>query len=140
MYPIQLSILPPTHPPRPSVLPSIYRSTVLLLDLAHFFSFLILYKFGRTPWTGNQFVAGPLPNTNTEYIYTDIHDSSGIRNHEASVPVSEDCSCLHRAPTVMGQCKKYPSKIRTGFVLNMRPELHCYTNLLSEFVMKTENL
>jgi hypothetical protein len=33
------------------------------------FIFLILYIFGRTPWTGDQPVAKPLPthdNTNTE--------------------------------------------------------------------------
>jgi hypothetical protein len=31
---------------------SIYGSTVLLLDLDHLFSFLILYAVSRTPWTG----------------------------------------------------------------------------------------
>jgi hypothetical protein len=29
-------------------------SAVLLLDLGRFFSFLILYRVGRTPWTGDQ--------------------------------------------------------------------------------------
>jgi hypothetical protein len=40
----------------------------LLLDL-DFFSFLILYAVGRTPWRGDQPVARPLPtqdDTNTE--------------------------------------------------------------------------
>jgi hypothetical protein len=40
-----------------------------LLGLGLFFSFLILYTVGRTPWTGNQPVARPIPtqnNTNTE--------------------------------------------------------------------------
>jgi hypothetical protein len=39
------------------------------LDLGRFFSFLILYTTGSTPWTGDQPVARPLPtqeNTNTE--------------------------------------------------------------------------
>jgi hypothetical protein len=47
---------------RPSIRPSvrssihlsIYGSGVLLLDLSRFFIFLILYKVGRTPWTGDQ--------------------------------------------------------------------------------------
>jgi hypothetical protein len=48
---------------------SIYGSTVLLLDLGRFFSFLILFTVGRTPWTGDQPVAKWLPThrtTNTE--------------------------------------------------------------------------
>jgi hypothetical protein len=45
---------------------SIYLSIYLwlyspLLDLGRFFSFLIPYTDGRTPWTGDQPVARPLP-------------------------------------------------------------------------------
>jgi hypothetical protein len=36
-----------------------------LLDLGRFFSLLILYTVGRTPWTGDQPVARPLPNHRT---------------------------------------------------------------------------
>jgi hypothetical protein len=43
----------------------ICSSTVLLLDLGLFFSFLILYTVGRTPWTGDQPVAKPLPTPGT---------------------------------------------------------------------------
>jgi hypothetical protein len=32
-----------------------------LLDLSQFFSFVILYTIGMTPWTGNQPIARPLP-------------------------------------------------------------------------------
>jgi hypothetical protein len=32
-----------------------------LLDRYRFFSFLILFTVGRTPWTGDQLVARPLP-------------------------------------------------------------------------------
>jgi hypothetical protein len=39
--------------------------TVLLLDLGSFFCFLILYTVGRTPWTGDQPVARPLPTHRT---------------------------------------------------------------------------
>jgi hypothetical protein len=44
---------------------SIYGSTVLLLDLGLFFSFLILYTVGRIPWSGDQPVARPLPTHRT---------------------------------------------------------------------------
>jgi hypothetical protein len=42
-----------------------YGSTALLLGLGRFFSFLILYTFGRTPWTGDQPVARALPTRRT---------------------------------------------------------------------------
>jgi hypothetical protein len=44
---------------------SIYGSTALLLDPGLFFSFLILYAVGRTPWTSDQPVARPLPTHRT---------------------------------------------------------------------------
>jgi hypothetical protein len=48
----------------PTYLPT-YLPTVLLFDLRRFFSFFILYTVGRTPWTGDQPVAGPLPTHRT---------------------------------------------------------------------------
>jgi hypothetical protein len=36
-----------------------------LFDLRRFFSFLILYTVDRTPWTGDQPVARPLPTHRT---------------------------------------------------------------------------
>jgi hypothetical protein len=35
------------------------------IDLGRFFSFLILYTAGRTPWTGDQHVERPLPTHRT---------------------------------------------------------------------------
>jgi hypothetical protein len=62
---------------------SIYLSIYLrlcspLLDLGRFFSFLILYTVGRTPWTGKKPIARPLPThidrtTHTHRINTHIH-------------------------------------------------------------------
>jgi hypothetical protein len=52
---------------------SINGSTVLLFDLGSFFSFLILYTVGRTPWTGDQPVTKPLPTrktTQTQHTHT----------------------------------------------------------------------
>jgi hypothetical protein len=36
-----------------------------LLGLGHFYSVLSLYTIGRTPWTGDQPVARPLPTHRT---------------------------------------------------------------------------
>jgi hypothetical protein len=50
-----------------------------------------LKTVGRTPWTGDQPVASPLPtqdNTNTDYTETDICALSGIRTHDPSVGAS----------------------------------------------------
>jgi hypothetical protein len=44
---------------------STYSSTDLLSDFGCFFSFLILYKADRTPWTGDQPVVRSLPNHRT---------------------------------------------------------------------------
>jgi hypothetical protein len=47
--------------------PSIHPPMALqpLLDLDRFFSFLIFYTVGRTPWMGDQPVARPLPTHRT---------------------------------------------------------------------------
>jgi hypothetical protein len=63
-----------------SIYISIYGSTVLLLNLGRFFSFLIPYTVGRTSWTGDQPVERPLPThrtTQTQNKRTDIHALSG---------------------------------------------------------------
>jgi hypothetical protein len=46
------------------ILLSIYGSTACV-DLGRFFSFLILYIVSRTPWTGDQPFARPLPTHRT---------------------------------------------------------------------------
>jgi hypothetical protein len=64
------------------------------------FQFPDLFTIGRTPWTGDQFVARPLPKhrtaqTQSEHIYTpNIHALSGTQTHDHSVRASEDSSCL----------------------------------------------
>jgi hypothetical protein len=59
-----------------------------------FFKFLILYTFGRTPWTSDQPVARPLPTHRINAHKTDIRASSGIRTHDPSVRAGEDSYCL----------------------------------------------
>jgi hypothetical protein len=65
-----------------------------------FFSFVILYS--SPPWSGYQLVTRPLSTYNTAQTHIDIHDSSGIRNHDLSVRAGEDSSCL----TPRGHCNR----------------------------------
>jgi hypothetical protein len=87
---------------------SIYLSNYLWLysplDIDGFFRFLILYIVGRTPCTGDQPVAMPLPTHRTTQIQnkrTRIHALSGIRTHDPSLSAGENGSYLRpRAPCV----------------------------------------
>jgi hypothetical protein len=76
------------------------------LDLSRFFSSLAFYTDGRTPWTGDQPVARPIPaNNNTNTINaqnTDIHVLSGIRTHDPSVRAGEEVYALDRTATMIG--------------------------------------
>jgi hypothetical protein len=79
-------------------------STVLLVDLGHFFCFLLYTTVGRTPWTGDQLVVRRLPNSNTEWTQTNIYVSSGF---EPTIPASERVKWVHaldRSATVTGHC------------------------------------
>jgi hypothetical protein len=67
-----------------------------LLGFGGFISFLIFYTVGRTPWTGDQPVARPLPAHRINAHNTDIHVFSGIRTHDLSVRAIEDSSCLRQ--------------------------------------------
>jgi hypothetical protein len=71
-----------------------------LLHLGSIFSFLILHTVGRTPWTGDQPVARPLPTHGINAHNTHIHALSGIRTHDPSVRAREDSSCLR--PRMIG--------------------------------------
>jgi hypothetical protein len=63
-----------------------------LLGLGRFFSFLFLYIVGRTPWTGYQPVARPLPthrttqtqNKRTQYRHTCLEWDSNPRSQRSS--------------------------------------------------------
>jgi hypothetical protein len=73
---------------------SIYLSTYSpLLDLGRFFIFLILDTVGRTPWTGDQPFAMPLP-THRINTHTDFDTLCGIRTHSPSFQATENSSCL----------------------------------------------
>jgi hypothetical protein len=55
----------------------------------------ILQTLGKTPWTGDQPVARPLPTHDNikREKNADIQASSGVRAHDPSVRAGEDISC-----------------------------------------------
>jgi hypothetical protein len=87
----------------------IYGS-IALVDLGCFFQFLNPYTVGRTPWTGDQPVARPLPAHRTTQTHRDTHASSRIRTHDPSIRAGEDGSCLRRR----GHCVRLTSGVPAG--------------------------
>jgi hypothetical protein len=74
----------------------IYGSRVLLLDLDRFFSFLILYTVGRTPWTGDQPVARPLPPHRQTQTQNKRTQTSILRvGFEPTIPAFERAKTVH---------------------------------------------
>jgi hypothetical protein len=105
---IYRSIYLSPHSVRRSIHPSIHRSVYLwlyspLLRLGCFFSFLILYAVGRTPWTGDQPVARPIPTHRRTQTKTDIHALSGIRTQIPVFLRPKTVHALYCAATVIGE-------------------------------------
>jgi hypothetical protein len=77
-----------------------------LLGPAAFFRFVILYKFGRTPWTGDQPVARSLPTHRTAQTQNKRKHTSVPRvGFEPTIPVFERAKAVHasdRAVSVIG--------------------------------------
>jgi hypothetical protein len=72
------------------------------LGLGRFFTFLIFYTVGRTPWTGDQLVARPLPTHRTAQTQT----SMPRVGFEPTIPVFERAKTVHaldRAVIVIGR-------------------------------------
>jgi hypothetical protein len=71
-----------------------------------FFSFLILYIVGRTPWTGDEPVARPLPTNRTTQTQNKCTQTSMSQmGFEPTTPVLEQVKTVHvldRAATVIG--------------------------------------
>jgi hypothetical protein len=89
--------------------PSLLGPTALLWDLVFFFSLLIYYTVGRTPWTGDRPVAG-------HYVHTGQHKhpaSSGTRTHDLTFGAGENSSCLRPS----GHCDR-------RFLLITSPNFH----------------
>jgi hypothetical protein len=65
-----------------------------LLDLGRFVRFLILYIVGRTPWTGDQPVARPLPTHRTTQTQNKRKETSMPRlGFEPRIPAFEQAHC-----------------------------------------------
>jgi hypothetical protein len=83
----------------------IYISTVLCWTLACLFSFLIFYIVGRTPWTGDQSVAMPLPAHRTAQTQTSMPQVG----FEPTIPMFQRAKtvyALDRGATLMGQPRR----------------------------------
>jgi hypothetical protein len=84
-----------------------------LLDLGRFFSFLVIYTLGRTPWTGDQPVARPLPTHRTTQTQNKRTQTSMPRvGFEPTIPVFERTKTVHaldRAATVIGRPQTLPA-------------------------------
>jgi hypothetical protein len=80
---------------------SIYLSIYLwlyspFLDLGRFFQFLILYTFGRTPWTGDQPVPRPLPTHKTTQIQNKRTQTTVTQvGLEPTIPVFKRVKTVH---------------------------------------------
>jgi hypothetical protein len=107
------------------------------LKLGRFFSFLILYLVGRTPWTADQPVARPLPtHGNTNRIKAHRHpclewDSSPRSQCWRAKTVDP----LDRAPTVIGTYLIGLSTIDQGWSrcwgrLRPSPTIYIHTYLI----------
>jgi hypothetical protein len=70
------------------------------------FQFFDLYTLGRTPWTGDQPVATPLPTHRTTQTQNKrTHTSMPLVGFEPTIPVFERAKTVHvldRAATVIG--------------------------------------
>jgi hypothetical protein len=75
-------------------------------DLGRFFSFLIVYPVGRTPWTGDQPVTRPLPTHRTRQTQNKrTHTSMPQVGFETTTPVFErvkTANAINRAATLIG--------------------------------------
>jgi hypothetical protein len=81
-------------------------SVYLSIDLGCFFSFLLLYIVGRTPWTGDQPVTWSLPTHRTTQTQNKRTQTSMPQvGFEPTTPVFERAKSVHaldRASTVIG--------------------------------------
>jgi hypothetical protein len=77
-----------------------------MLNLCRFFSFLVFYTVGRTPWTEDQPVAKPLSANRTTQTQNKRTETFMPRvGFEPTIPALERAKtvhALHRAPTVIG--------------------------------------
>jgi hypothetical protein len=74
-----------------------FNGSTALVGLGRFlFQFPNLHTGGKTPWTGDQLVARPLPKHSKTHIHTIKHPcpQGGIRTRNHGLRAMEDCSWL----------------------------------------------
>jgi hypothetical protein len=82
-----------------SVSLSIYGSTALLLYLGRTFRFLIIYAVGRTPWTGDEPLARPLPTHGTTQTQNKRTQTSTFWvGFESTIPTFEQAKTVSARP------------------------------------------
>jgi hypothetical protein len=95
------------------------------------FQFLNLYTVGRTPWTGEQPVAGPIPTQRTTQTQNKrTHISMPRVGFEPTIPVFERAKTVHgfdAAATVIGYGLITLMLIKHGIML---PTLICLHGVL----------
>jgi hypothetical protein len=97
------------HSLRTHVILPIYGCTVLV-ELGHFFNFLILSTVGWLPWTGDQPVARPLPRHRT----TQTQKSMPRVGSEPTIPVFQRAKTVHaldHTATLIGTRELTPLKM-----------------------------
>jgi hypothetical protein len=104
--------------------------TALLLDLCHYFGFLILYTVCWTPWARDQSDARPLPThrtTRTEWTHTETPMTTGIRIYNPSIRTGEDSLCLRLCVHCERRCywhtlNNTSTTFQMTFRLNLSPD------------------
>jgi hypothetical protein len=87
-----------------------YICTALLLGLGCFFSFLIFYTVGRTPWMGDQPIARPLSAHRTTQKQNKRTQTSMPRvGFEHTIPVFQRAKTVGRP---RGHCERHPVNLR----------------------------
>jgi hypothetical protein len=76
---------------------SFFNGSTTLVGLGRFlFQFPNLYTGGRTPWTGDQLVARPLPkHTKTKILYTPLNIHAPKAGFEPEITASERSKTVH---------------------------------------------
>jgi hypothetical protein len=108
------------HIPAPPCVSATYLFMALqpLWTLAAFFQSLNLYTVGRTPWTGDQPVARPLPTHTTKQTQNKrIQTSMPAVGFEPTIPMFElvkTVYTLDRVATVIGHLSNYVMNFSKG--------------------------
>jgi hypothetical protein len=96
------------------------NGSTALVDLGSFFHFHNQYTVGRTPWTGGQPIARPLPTHRTTQLQNkNTHTSMPRMGFEHTIPVFQRAKAVHaldRAATVIGLTKYKECKFKLKII------------------------